>query len=36
MDFTRTLAFAAIWCGLAVYSVDLLKFTAAKADAPVP
>ncbi|MBN8477149.1 EamA family transporter RarD [Sulfuritalea sp.] len=36
MDFTRTLAFAAIWSGLAVYSVDLLKFTAAKADAPLP
>ena len=30
LDLSRTLAFAAIWTGLAVYSVDLVKFATAR------
>ena len=36
MDLMRAAAFAAIWGGLAVYSVDLLRSTAAKTAAPPP
>ena len=36
LDLSRTLTFAAIWLGLALYSVDLLRSAAAKAVPPLP
>ena len=36
LDLSRTLAFAVIWIGLAVYSFDLLKSAAARTAPPVP
>lgn len=36
LDAQRMLSLAAIWVGLAVYSVDLLKAAAARPQAPLP
>ncbi|MDP2809785.1 MAG: EamA family transporter RarD, partial [Rhodocyclaceae bacterium] len=36
LDLSRTLAFAVIWIGLAVYSVDLLKSAGARTVAAIP
>jgi chloramphenicol-sensitive protein RarD len=36
LDSQRMLSLAAIWAGLAVYSVDLLKTAAARQEAPLP
>jgi chloramphenicol-sensitive protein RarD len=36
LDTQRMLSLAAIWTGLAVYSVDLLKTAAARQEAPLP
>lgn len=36
LDTQRMLSLAAIWTGLAVYSVDLLKAAAARQEAPLP
>jgi chloramphenicol-sensitive protein RarD len=36
LDLKRTLAFAVIWLGLAIYSFDLLKSAAVKAASPLP
>ena len=36
LDAQRMLSLAAIWTGLAVYSVDLLKAAAARPEAPLP
>lgn len=36
LDTQRMLSLAAIWAGLAVYSVDLLKAAAARQEAPLP
>ncbi len=36
LDAQRMLSLAAIWAGLAVYSVDLLKAAAARQEAPLP
>jgi len=36
LDLNRTLVFAAIWLGLAVYSVDLFKSTAARTIPALP
>ncbi|MCX7166086.1 MAG: EamA family transporter RarD [Rhodocyclales bacterium] len=36
LDLRRALTFAAIWLGLAIYSFDLLKSTAARSTAPLP
>ena len=36
LDLSRTLTFAAIWLGLAIYSFDLLKTATARTAAPLP
>jgi chloramphenicol-sensitive protein RarD len=36
LDAQRMLSLAAIWLGLAVYSVDLLKAAAARPESPLP
>jgi chloramphenicol-sensitive protein RarD len=36
LDAQRMLSLAAIWVGLAVYSVDLLKAAAARPETPLP
>jgi chloramphenicol-sensitive protein RarD len=36
LDTQRMLSLAAIWAGLAVYSVDLLKTAAARQEAALP
>ena len=36
LDAQRMLSLAAIWVGLAVYSIDLLKSTAARPETPLP
>jgi EamA domain-containing membrane protein RarD len=36
LDAQRMLSLAAIWVGLAVYSVDLLKATTARQETPWP
>jgi chloramphenicol-sensitive protein RarD len=36
LDMQRMLSLAAIWVGLAVYSIDLLKAAASRPEAPLP
>jgi len=36
LDTLRMLSLAAIWTGLAVYSVDLVKAAAARQEVPLP
>jgi len=36
LDLRRTLTFAAIWLGLAIYTFDLLRSATARTAAPLP